>query len=97
MPERPSGALRVCSLAMLCFANEPFSRLCFLFSLSLFVSDRLDRILPVGISGHEQNLSDLSARRGSGLLVDEHHEIDSFCDQRATELMRHTLPLIGLR
>src|SRR5882724_11752128 len=45
------------------------------FSLYVVVSDRLDRILPIGISGHEQNLSDLSARGRAGLLVDEHHEV----------------------
>src|SRR5258708_28077358 len=70
---------------------------CFLSSFYDIVSNRLDRILPVGISRHEQDLSDLSARRGSELLVDEHHEVDSFRDQRATELMRHTLTLIRLR
>src|SRR5215470_2285923 len=97
MPERLSPALRVCSVAMPCYLNKSFSCSSFLSSFYRFVSDRLDRILPVGISGYEQNLSDLSPGRGSGLLVNEHHEVDSFGNQRATELMRHTLTLIRLR
>src|SRR5262249_17110863 len=64
------------SVASLLISNALFfERIIFmtLFPLLLLrcCSDWLDRILPIGISGHEQYLSDLSARRSAGLLVDE--------------------------
>jgi len=51
-------------------------------SQRLLPLDTLDLIIPVGISGYEQDLPDFAPGLDAGFFVNEDHQIHSLCDER---------------